>query len=217
MRAGMRGVVALVVMLGGMAEAIAGAGLASGVSNVRPGPEGIPSIPSQEPPVMVADASSVQSSAPQQVDRVIGVCHLSENPYDPTSAINSMSPPLDTKNYFRVHEHYKIEGQPSVSVLQIPTHGTLVDDGGGDYVYYPEKGYLGNDRATLLVELGSKKVRMEYFFRVMQHVPDQEGVNPYADNCPNKVRVWKISSTTDTSGNTILAAVDYENLGVMRI
>lgn len=142
---------------------------------------------------MVADASTAQNTA-TQYDRVIGVCHLSENPFDPTSAVNSMSPPLDTKNYFRVQEHYKIEGQPSVSVLQVPAHGTLVDDGGGDYVYYPEKGYLGNDRASLLVDMGGKKIRMEYFFRVMQQVPDQDGVDPYADNCPNKVRVWKISS-----------------------
>jgi len=132
-------------------------------------------------------------------DKVIGVCHLSENPYDPTSAVNAMNPSLAIRNYYRVEEHYKIEGQPSVSILQMPAHGTLEDVGKGYFAYYPEKGYLGNDRASLLVEVGGKKVRMEYFFRVMQQVPDQDGVDPYADNCPNKVRVWKISSTRNLS------------------
>jgi hypothetical protein len=100
----------------------------------------VPSIPAQEPPVMVADATAAQgSSAPQQVDRVIGVCHLSESPFVPQSAVNSLSPPLEIKNYFRVKEHYTIEGQPSASVLQMPAHGALVDDGGGIMFTFPRK------------------------------------------------------------------------------
>lgn len=164
-------------------------------------------------PLMVADATAAQgSSAPRQVDRVIGVCHLSENPFDPTSAVNSMSVADEAVWYLENIDHSKVRGQPSVSILQTPAHGNLLDGGNGNYAYLPEKGYLGNDRATLLIEVGGKKVRMEYFFRVLQQVPDQEGVDAYADNCPKKVRVWKISSTTDTSGNAILAAVDYQSL-----
>ncbi len=75
-----------------------------------------------------------------------------------------------------------------------------MDDGGGDYAYYPEKGYLGNDHATLLVEMGGKKVRMEYFFRVLTSVHEGEGVDPYEDNCPEKVPVWKISAIIDAYG-----------------
>lgn len=90
----------------------------------------VPNIPAQEPPLMVADASAAQNTA-QKYDRVIGVCHLSANPYVPLSAVNSLSPPLAIKGYYRNEEHYKIEGQASVSVLQMPVHGVLVDDGGG--------------------------------------------------------------------------------------
>lgn len=161
----------------------------------------VPNIPVQEPPLMVADASAAQNTA-QKYDRVIGVCHLSANPYDPTSAQNTMSPPLAVKNYYYNYEKYKIQGPSSVSVLKMPEHGKLSDEGGGSYSYLPEEGYLGNDRTTLLVEVGGKKVRMEYFFRVMTSVHEGEGVDPYEDNCPEKVRVWKISSITDTNGNT---------------
>lgn len=151
----------------------------------------------------------VQSTA-RQFDRVIGICHLSENPFDPTSAVNSMSTPLAIKNYFRNEEHYKIEGQANVSVLQLPAHGTLEDVGKGNYAYYPEKGYIGNDRATLLVEVGGKKIKVEYFFRVMKSVPDSEGLDPYKDFCPKKLKLWKISSITDTNGNNYITAVAYQ-------
>jgi hypothetical protein len=142
-------------------------------------------------------SSAIALGATQPFDRVIGVCHLSENPYDPTSAVNSMSVADEAVWYLKEKDHYKIEGQPIVDVFQVPAHGVLVDDGGGNYVYYPEKGYLGNDRATLLVAVGGKKVRMEYFFRVMQTIPQQYETGPSqyeASNCPTKSRVWRISS-----------------------
>ena len=46
---------------------------------------------------------------------------------------------MEVKDYFRNKEHYTIEGQPRVSVLQLPGHGTLVDEGEGYFAYYPEK------------------------------------------------------------------------------
>jgi hypothetical protein len=94
--------------------------------------------------------------------------------------------------------------------LKIPEHGKVIDDGDGDYSYFPEKGFIGNDRATLLVEMGGKKIRMEYFFRVMTSVHEGEGVDPWADNCPKKIRVWKISSLNDVYGNDFIAATDIE-------
>lgn len=90
----------------------------------------VPNIPAQEPPLIVADASALQGKT-QKYDSIIGVCHLSANPFVPQSAVNSLSPPLELKNYFRINEHYKIEGKANVSVIQMPTHGALVDDGGG--------------------------------------------------------------------------------------
>lgn len=147
-------------------------------------------------PAGAAGATATQVAL-QKYDRVIGVCHLSANPFDPTSAVNVLTPQMAIKNYYRIEEHYMIEGQASISVLSTPTHGVLEGPVNGAYVYYPEKGYLGNDRATLLVEVGGKKIRMEYFFRVMTTVFEGEGSDPYADNCPEKVDVWKISTIID--------------------
>lgn len=172
----------------------------------------VPNIPAQEPPLIVADASASQGAA-RAYDRVIGVCHLSANPFVPKSAVNVLNPAMAIKNYYRVEEKFKITGQFNISVLQMPLHGILENEGEGYYAYYPEKGYLGNDQASLLVEVGGKKIKMEYFFRVMQSVsPEAEGEPSIYEQgyCPTKARVWKISSTTDASGNNFITAVDYQ-------
>jgi hypothetical protein len=63
-------------------------------------------------------------------DRVIGICHLSANPYDPTSAQNSLSPPVAVKGYYFNYEKKKIQGPATVRVLKMPEHGKLIDGGG---------------------------------------------------------------------------------------
>jgi hypothetical protein len=119
-----------------------------------------------------------------------------------------MDPSLVLKNYFRAQEHRKIEGQASISVLQMPKHGELRNEGAGYFAYYPEKGYIGNDRATLLVETGGKKIKMEYFRRVMQTVPSAEDEPAIYEQgyCPLKARVWKISAPINADGNNISLA-----------
>lgn len=157
----------------------------------------------------MAEASTAQRSV-EQFDRVIGICHLSENPFVPKSAVNVLSPPQELAVYFRKQEHYTIEGKPRVSVMQMPAHGRLEDIGDGNYAFYPEMGYIGNDRATLLIEVAGKKVRMDYFFNVMQSIPQQYEGEPsiYKQGyCPKKVRVWKISSSTAATASTDATAL----------
>ncbi len=146
---------------------------------------------------VAAHGQAIREAEPQKFDRTIGICHLSENPFDPTSAVNSMSPALAIKNYFRVQEHRKIGGQANYRVLRAPVHGTLLGPENDGFVYYPENGFFGNDRASILVELSNKKIRVEYFFRVMTSIPQQYESEPdiYEQGyCPKKARVWKISS-----------------------
>ncbi|MBK7685753.1 MAG: matrixin family metalloprotease [Rhodocyclaceae bacterium] len=84
----------------------------------------------------------------------------------------------------------------------------------GSYVYYPQKGYIGDDRATLLVNVGGKTVKMEYFFRVMQTIPvgSEDESSVYGEGyCPKKTRVWKISSTIDVNGDTTLIASEFQS------
>ncbi|MBK7685754.1 MAG: hypothetical protein IPJ25_06830 [Rhodocyclaceae bacterium] len=82
----------------------------------------VPNFPAQEQPLTVTVATAAQGNA-QKFDRVIGVCHLSENPFDPTSAVNVLSPAEEATLYFRQRDHLKIGAQSSTSVLKIPAHG----------------------------------------------------------------------------------------------
>ena len=85
-----------------------------------------------------------------------------------------------------------------ISISQGPSHGKLEDERGGDYRYVPTPDYYGQDRATLLVEIGGRKVKVVYFFNVLPGVPGgtDEGA-PQEDKkyCP-KGEIWKISSTS---------------------
>ena len=133
----------------------------------------------------------------QKVDVVIGICHLSENPFDPRSAVSVMGVVDEAVWYLKKREDPKTKDQARVTVLQMPKHGILKDVGGGNFAYDPTKGYIGEDRATLLVELDGKTVKMEYYFRVMQAIPQsyETGPNKYQQsNCPRKSAVWKIST-----------------------
>ncbi|MES2049933.1 MAG: hypothetical protein V4447_16145 [Pseudomonadota bacterium] len=168
----------------------------------------VPNLPFQES--VVSNASATTQPNTQKFDRVIGVCHLSENPYDTLSAVNTMSPALVIENYF-FDRGQKAPGKAKATVMKMPDHGKLEDVGDGNYAYYPDKAYKGGDRATLMVEMSGKKVKMEYFFRVMQTIPQEyeDSPSPYElSGCPKKVPVWKISSLTDFKGNKTLVAVE---------
>ncbi|MFZ6770361.1 hypothetical protein ACO0LM_25175 [Undibacterium sp. Di26W] len=139
----------------------------------------------------------------EKFDRTIGICHLSENFGQPLSAADSMSPILALENYYRKREKTKIEGNGIATILKAPTNGALSSLGSGNFLYLPNKGFIGNDRATLFVKFGEKRVKVEYFFKVMQSVPLQyeTGPSPYEESgCPKKVRVWKISDLTKVHG-----------------
>jgi hypothetical protein len=100
-----------------------------------------------------------------------------------------------------------------ISVLQAPAHGTLKDEGSGDYRYLPVDSYFGVDRATLLVEIGGQKIKVIYFFNVLHHVPGgTDNYDPLQDKgyCPNGYR-WKISSTLGSNGTNMITAVEYQS------
>ncbi len=135
----------------------------------------MPAVPPQYAQVMIVQASQAQRSA-DKLDRTIGVCSLVENP-------------------IRMEE---IPDPGLVTVLRNPRHGTLKPLGSDpkdrSYVYLPKPDYFGPDRATFLVEIGGKKIRMEYFFRVVAGVADSFYENK--EFCPNGER-WKISLNPD--------------------
>jgi hypothetical protein len=98
---------------------------------------------------------------------------------------------LATENYFRIHENRTVKASGKIRVLQSPRHGTLEGDEHGNYLYLPAPGYLGKDRATLLAEMGGVKIKMVYFFQVLDGVADSD----YPERCPKEE--WRISHAND--------------------
>ncbi len=169
----------------------------------------MPDVPPQYAQVMIVQAFQAQQSA-GKTDRTIGVCSLVENPIrmegNQYSAINSFGPIGAARIYFRSVENREIPGPGLVTVVRNPQHGTLKPLGSDpkdrSYVYLPKPGYFGADRATFLVEMGGKKIRTEYFFKVLDGVADGD----YQDKefCP-KGEQWKISLNPDDSNGSLIS------------
>ncbi len=162
----------------------------------------MPDVPPQYAQVMIVQASQAQQSA-GKTDRTIGVCSLVENPMR-YSAINGVGPIGAAQIYFRSVEGREVVGPGVVTVLSDPRYGTLEPraDAPGGYLYLPKPGYFGPDRATFLVEMGGKKIRTEYFFKVLDGVADGD----YQDKefCP-KGEQWKISLNPDDSNGSLIS------------
>lgn len=161
----------------------------------------MPTIPPQYTPVVIATSTQAEKEN-GGADRIIGICHLAENPTDrPPSIVNFIEPISQVWAYLQKYEGRTVDIRvdletAKVSVLQAPEHGTLKGEGNRDYRYVPWSDYTGTDRATLLVGIGGLKVKVVYFFRVLNHVvPGSEEYDPYEDkkNCPNGYQ-WRISS-----------------------
>ncbi len=167
----------------------------------------MPDVPPQYAQVLIVQASQAQQSA-DKPDRTIGVCSLVENPIrmegEQYSAINGITPVSAVQVYYQNTEN--LLGPGSVTVLRSPQHGTLKptssDPKDGSYWYLPKPDYFGPDRATFLVEVGGKKVRTEYFFRVVAGVADSFYENK--EFCP-KGEQWKISLNRDDSNGGLIS------------
>jgi hypothetical protein len=138
-----------------------------------------PNVPAQSTPVVMAMASH-NKKATAKTDHTIGICHLIENRPDARySAVNSLSPVLAVWGYLERQgqlppEQLTVEVYKAakLSVLQHPKHGTLGDEFEGSSSYDPTAlDYRGPDRATFLVEVAGRKVKVRYFFNVMQSTP----------------------------------------------
>lgn len=185
----------------------------------------MPNVPPQNVPVMIAQASQMQQD-PANTNRTVGVCQALSNPPlgllpgAVATAQNSLTPAGDAIQYFRIVENRAISGSSTVTVLENPKHGKLEDlgtvvfdenghairdTGERSYNYIPESGYLGQDSATLLVEIGGFKVKMVYTFKVATAV-DYKNEEVL---CPKPY--WRISSTLDANGNSTITSIEYQS------
>jgi len=173
----------------------------------------MPNVPPQYTPVIIAQASPAQE-APAKIDRTIGVCKALSNP-PPSSGTppmgNTLTPARDIASYFYTAEKRTVAGTSTVTVLEQPKHGKLDDvgtmafdemkhavrdTGVRSYNYIPESSYLGEDKATLLINIGDYQVKAEYVFQVSTKVDEKL--------CPKSY--WKISAVRATYSP--VAAID---------
>ena len=109
----------------------------------------------------------------QKINRTILVCLVVQPPdsQDPEgTALNSLSPTVWVRNYFRREGRPIVEGPARITVLQNPAHGRVNDVGDDDYFYLPRPDYIGRDRAVLRVEMTNLDVRIMYSFHVVKMV-----------------------------------------------
>ena len=79
------------------------------------------------------------------------------------------------------------------------------------YIYLPEKGYLGDDKASFLIERGGIKIKVVYFFKAVNGPLGNSGGDEYCEKTGIR---WKISSTLDANGNSTITSVEYGINGV---
>jgi len=186
----------------------------------------MPNVPPQEVPVMIAQASQAQGTS--VTEHAIGVCDpIGNMPGVAPNLTNTISPKIQAQIYFNLYAHQKIDGTATVTVLQNPKHGVLrlvteadrgslfsSDSGPTDpannplYVYLPEQGYLGNDSVTMLVDIGGKRVKEVYYFKVVDHPVNNDGDAEICTSGP----FWKISSSLDSNGNSTITSVEHVSL-----
>lgn len=177
----------------------------------------MPNVPPQNVPVMIAQANQAQAGNATTV-RTIGVCATAPN--QGYSGENGLAPVADVSFYLRQYENRTVTGPATTTILQQPKHGVLrlVTEADGNsfgygkfdpadpgYVYLPESGYVGKDSASILVDFGSVKVTVKYFFHA---VSGPVGDNWIQEYCAPKGMYWKISSTLDANGTSTLTSVE---------
>ena len=159
----------------------------------------MPNVPPQNAPIVIAQSTQATQ---HKIVLTIGVCSPIENkPESKTSAINDVAPIGSAYSYLKNSEHKKIDASAfenaKVSILRTPAHGVLSQyDGVHSFSYIStDYQYNGTDQATLLVEMGSYKIKVIYYFNLMQNVPGSSNQGTVFDNksfCPNG-RIWKVS------------------------
>jgi len=183
----------------------------------------MPNVPPQNLPVMIAQAKQAQPGD-VTTTRTLGVCFPAWS--DQYTGENTLSPTKSAEFYWRKYEQLKIAGSATITVLQQPAHGVFrlvteadrgtlfdsssapVDSSLGHYAYLPEKGYLGKDSATLLVDIGGRKVKIVY---LLEAIEGPLGNTGWEDLCSETGLQWKISAILDANGNGSITAVDYSS------
>ncbi len=150
-------------------------------------PEALP----QHTSSIVVETSKTQAAI-FSVNKTFGTCAALDNP--DKAIVNTLNPTQSIKNHFGGKKISTTDmASAKLTVLKAPTHGTLdYHAETKSYLYRPELNYLGQDTATLLVEIGSYRITLIYSLRVVQG-PSDDDVD--STECPGPT-MWEISSSS---------------------
>jgi len=170
----------------------------------------MPAAPPQSPPVVLIAQTNQAQGTTNNTERVLGVCEVVAN--EEKNYPNSIAA---AETYFVNYDH--LDGfthedwlAAKTTILIQSKHGTLVEvvtdpHLSRDYRYTPDKGYVGNDSADVLVEIKGMKVKVHYFIHVLEYGEK----DAYDANCTEGSAghegQWKIS--LDPNGNPVLTAI----------
>lgn len=201
--------------MGSLAVLIFAMGIATAVAAV-PNQGSVESDPIDS---MIAQANQTQAGDQSARDRALGICRPVPSNY--YGGENTLIPLVAVKNYFTLYDpQTTFTGPATLTVLQQPQHGILrlvtqadvgtilpsggdpVDPAAGLYFYLPEQGYLGDDKASFLIERGGIKIKVVYYFKAVNGPLGNSGGDEYCEKTGIR---WKISSTLDANGTSTLA------------
>lgn len=148
---------------------------------------------------MPAAITSQASDGPVNSVNKVGLCFIVPNGagHNPQSAENVIEPRVAMAVYFAEN------GAPALALADIsmpeiassPTHGQLVSVDQGNYVYLPNSGYFGLDKASISVRVNGYPIRLIFYF---QSIDSMAIGNTTYDRLCRKGDSWKISFSPGT-------------------
>lgn len=121
----------------------------------------VPAVPAQQTPIVLVQATS--SAAPPP-DYLLKICGEKASTGDTNYLMNGINPAGGLKNFLQNRDKEYVDlAAIKVTLLESPKHGELQGEtvsGVLAFMYYPQEGYVGNDKATFMAEFEGKRYKI---------------------------------------------------------
>jgi hypothetical protein len=146
----------------------------------------VPYVPAQETPIVLAQANVSDGSISHQPDFILETCKETRSVGDLTTAMNVVDPAGWLAGYLGNQRHRDLYTTASASIkpilLESTNHGKLIPKTTGSgvayFMYEPESGYEGQDRAVFMAEFEGKRYKIIVVIEVSQYVDESASVCP---------------------------------------
>lgn len=172
----------VVVLLSAMAVATSAVGgeATGGVAPNR-GLSPIASVSVPQTPIVLAQAAT---PAVLQPDYLLKICGEKASTGDTNFLTNGINPAGGLKNFLQNRDKEYVDlAAIKITLLEGPKHGELEGEtvsGVLAFMYYPQEGYVGNDKAIFMAEFEGKR----YKIIVELHVFDISPMESQPSSCP---------------------------------